>query len=76
MKLKLEIELEYDPVIMHGTDGDSIMWFINKVLKNPDEGEGLILHSNCIGDSLGMCRVTRLITDMTNNERTRAEGVE
>ena len=66
MKLKLEIELEYNPDMMHGTDAESIAWFVEKVLKNPDEGEELILHSNCIGDAIGVCKVTNIITPLSN----------
>lgn len=64
MKLKLEIEVEYEPQAMHGKEPDGVEWFRNFVLLNTSEGEGLILHSNMIGDSIGDCRVTRIISGL------------
>jgi hypothetical protein len=51
--LKLVVELEYNDVIMHSTDADedATEWFLNDVL-NPENG--LYLHSNEIGDTVGM----------------------
>ena len=66
MKLKLEIEVEYDAEMMHGNEPESIEWFRDAVLLNPAEDEPLILHSNCIGDEIGVIRVTRIISGVSN----------
>ncbi len=63
MKLKLEIEVEYDKAALHGNDEDSIAWFYDRVLLNPAPDERLILHSNCIGDEIGTVKVTRIISE-------------
>lgn len=60
-KLRLEIELEYDGEMMHSNDKESIDWFMTDVLLNPIDGEGLTLHSNCICDELGECRVIKIL---------------
>ena len=54
--LRLEIDVDYDPDVLHGSDPDALAWFRDKVLVSPDAGEELILHSNCIGDSIGTIR--------------------
>lgn len=64
MKLRLEIEVEYDPETMHGSHPEEIEWFREAVLLNPLEGEHLVLHSNAIGDEIGSCRVTKIISDL------------
>ena len=51
-KLKLLIELEYDDEIMHEDNEDAIEWFFKDVL-----GDGLLLHSNEIGDTIGEVKV-------------------
>jgi len=61
VKLRLEVEVEYDGDVMHGTNPESIEWFRDCVLLQPEEDEQLILHSNCIGDMLGPCKVLRII---------------
>ena len=50
IKIKLEIELEYDDEMMHSGEQDPVAkdWFFEDVLKND-----LILHSNEIGDEVG-----------------------
>jgi hypothetical protein len=58
MKLKLEIEIEYDKDLMHGEDEDAIAWFHDQVLFTD---ERLILYSNCIGGEIGLVKVTRII---------------
>jgi hypothetical protein len=68
MKLKLEIEVEYDAETMHGNDPDSMEWFRDAVLLNPAKDERLILHSNCIGDEIGEVRVTRIISGLSNDK--------
>ena len=69
MKLKLEIEIEYDKDSMHGDDEDSITWFHERVLLNPAPDERLILHSNCIGDEIGTVKVTRILSDANSPVR-------
>ena len=53
-KIRMMVELEYEPEIMHGNDQDAKRWFMEHVLLDPN---GLILHSNDIGDSVGTLRV-------------------
>jgi hypothetical protein len=55
MKLYLEIELEYDSELMHGSDPEAVSWFYNDVLDGT--GELLILHSNLLGDEVGLVKV-------------------
>jgi hypothetical protein len=59
MKLKMVVELDYDAELMHSGDRDaeSKQWFYLKVLLDPDDGCGLMLHSNEIGDIVGVLRV-------------------
>lgn len=52
-KLKLLIELEYDPVLMHEDSDEGRGWFVSDVLRNTSDDEGLLLHSNLIEDSIG-----------------------
>lgn len=56
MKVRLEIELDYDAEIMHGNTADGISWF-NSILFDP--GEDLILHSNELGDEIGTVKILR-----------------
>ena len=58
--LKMVVELEYDADLMHGDDLIPKQWFLNDVLLAPKQGEGLILHSNCIGDEVGRVKVISL----------------
>ncbi len=55
-KVTLTIELEYDDEIMHGNDEDAEKWFFDEIL-TAKHGD-LILHSNELGDSLGI--ITKL----------------
>lgn len=48
MKLKMLIELEYDEYYMHTEEEKS--WFFDEIL---GDKEGLILHSNELGDEVG-----------------------
>ena len=43
--------------MMHSSDKDALDWFINDILC----GDGLLLHSNEIGDLLGDARVLEVI---------------
>lgn len=54
-KLRLEVELEYDDSFIGETpDADETAWFLDEIIKHPD---GLILHSNEIGDEIGIVHV-------------------
>ena len=55
MKIQLLIELDYDDRIIHGDDPEAVSWFYDDVLKGTDEL--LILHSNLIGDEIGLVKV-------------------
>ena len=56
-KIKMEVELEYNDEIIHGNDPESIDWFHKEILLHPSKDGGLILHSNEIGDEVGVIRV-------------------
>ena len=43
---------------MHEDDQEGLEWFINGILKSED---GLILHSNYIGDELGEVKVVDVL---------------
>ncbi len=59
MKIRMEIELEYDSEIMHGTDPEAIDWFKNHILLGR---KGLLLlHSNEIGDNVGKVRGVKIL---------------
>jgi hypothetical protein len=60
-KITLEIELEFDSEMMYGDSLESMSWFIDSVLTSPADGEELVLHSNCIGDSIGEIKACRII---------------
>lgn len=57
-KLRLVIEIEYDPELMHGNDPGAVEWFRSTMI-NGD----LVLHSNDIGDEIGPLRVIRIIQE-------------
>lgn len=57
MKLKMFIELEYDADTMHDEDGKA--WFFDEIL---GDKEGLILHSNELGDEVGHVTVLQEFT--------------
>lgn len=57
-KLVLKVGFTYDEDTMHGDDKEAIDWFFNGILK--DE---LILHSNEIGDEIGIVKVIEVIDD-------------
>jgi hypothetical protein len=66
MKIQLLIELDYDDGIIHGDDPEAVSWFYNDVLKGTDEL--LILHSNLLGDELGLVKVLE-ITDILEEQK-------
>ena len=58
-KIRMEVELEYSE-IMHGNDPESIGCFYEEILLHPSKDGGLILHSNEIGDEVGVIRVLKV----------------
>jgi hypothetical protein len=52
--IRLTVELTYDNDVMHNDDSESEAWFCHQLL---DSVDGLILHSNDLGDSLGTVKV-------------------
>lgn len=61
MKVRLEVELEYCDTSMHGGDPDATAWFWEDVLLHPQDGAGLTLFSEEIGDEVGRIRVLRVL---------------
>ena len=62
--IKLEIELTYDDNIMHEDDPDAIKWFYKDILEKELTNEdcpNLILHSNEIGDEVGVVKVIKIL---------------
>lgn len=55
--LKMMVELEYDEELM-GTSKEEIDWFHNDILLK----DKLILHSNEIGDEVGIIKVIKIKT--------------
>ena len=64
--MRLEIELTYDDDVMHGNDVGAFEWFKDEVL-----GGELVLHSNEIGDAVGMVKVIRILD--ASPDSTRAD---
>lgn len=60
MKIKLEIELDYDADLHHAEDNIAREWFFNEVLCG-QKRDDLILHSNEIGDSIGTVKVLKIL---------------
>ena len=58
--LKLEIELTYDDMLMHGDDEEGREWFLNDVLMGL---EGLELLSREMDSYIGDVKVIRVIQD-------------
>ena len=55
--IKLTVELTYNDEVMHENDQESIDWFYNDILKQQQNDELLLLHSNEIGDTIGEIKV-------------------
>lgn len=55
--MKMLVELRYDASIMHGRDKEAKDWFFNEILKK----DKLILHSNEIGDEIGIIKVLEVL---------------
>ena len=58
-KIKITLELEYDPAIMHGGDPAGIEWF-KEIIEDPKDE--LILHSNELGDTVGFVSNAKIIS--------------
>lgn len=56
-KIKMEIELEYNQITLHGDDADSIKWFYDDVLSK--QADDLSLYSEDIGDLVGKVKILR-----------------
>jgi hypothetical protein len=56
--IKLEIELTYDDMLMHGDDEEGIDWFLNDLLMGL---EGLELLSRDMDSYIGDVKVIRVI---------------
>lgn len=63
-KLHLLIELEYDDSIMHGDSVEDADWFVQEILG----GDSLVLHSNEIGDEVGVVRVLAFVLQLRKQE--------
>ena len=61
MKLRLEVELDYDEGMLHGTEAEAIRWFREDILQGRSEGSELFLWSNEIGDEVGRVSVLRFL---------------
>ncbi len=61
MKVRLEIELDYDDELMYGGDQniETKQQFWNDIM---GDVEGLILYSNKVGDDIGVVRVIRIMS--------------
>lgn len=60
-KLRMVVELEYEDEIMYDKDDPAaVEWFFSEIIFNDTEEGALILHSNEIGDSLGVVRVLQI----------------
>ena len=69
--IKLLVELTYDEDLMHGEDPESIRWFRDEILMC-EIREGLLLHSNEIGDTVGSIRVLQLPEEVERSEEFTA----
>lgn len=58
--IRMVIELTYDEELWHSGDSDEKQWFHNSVLKNMTEEDGLLLHSNLVGDVVGAVKVLEI----------------
>jgi hypothetical protein len=62
--IRLEVELTYEDDIMHENDLDEIEWFYKDILGKKvceDGSPNLILHSNEIGDEVGLINVLKIL---------------
>jgi hypothetical protein len=56
-KINFEVTLTYDDKLMHGKDKEAINWFYKDILLK----DILILHSNEIGDEIGIIKIKRIL---------------
>lgn len=61
MKIKLLIEVDLSAFAFDVKDEESVKWFKDDVLLNKTENSGLVLHSNEIGDDLGIVKVLEIV---------------
>ena len=59
MKIKMIVELEIDESLYETPEEKQ--WVRCEVLMNTDEGEGMYLHSNYLGDELGPIKVIEIL---------------
>ena len=62
--IRTEVELTYDDYIMHENNSDEIIWFYKDILEKKvceDGSPNLILHSNEIGDEVGLIKVLKIL---------------
>lgn len=62
-KLRLTVELEYNADDTHSDDPEEKRWFYEEVLRCGlpfDQANGLYLHSNFIGDTVGHITVVKV----------------
>jgi len=71
--LKLEIELTYDDMLIHGDDEEERVCFFNDVLMNPQD---LVLFSNEIGDVVGDVKVVRIIDGHEAFSQLKSESID
>lgn len=64
-KLVMTIEVEVEDYMYNENCQEETNWFYNEVLLNPVKGEELNLHSNCIGDSVGIVKVLNIHRENT-----------
>ena len=71
--LKLEIELTYDDMLMHGDDEEERTWFFNDILMKPQD---LALFSSEIGDVVGDVKVVRIIDAHEASSELKSESID
>ena len=71
--MRLEIELTYDDMLMHGDDEEERAWFFNDLLMKPQD---LALFSNEIGDVVGDVKVVRIIDAHEAFSELKSESID
>lgn len=63
VKLRLEIEVECEDLVVNRSDPEEWEWFLRDVIAADPANidECLALHSNAIGDTIGAVRVLRVL---------------
>lgn len=57
--IKITAELKYNDKVMHGKSKEDTDWFYNSILKSKRKND-LILHSNEIGDEIGVIKILKI----------------